>query len=241
MSEDLKDSIADVCELERRIGYPFEDRRLLELALTHPSFKNEHPEVREHNQRLEFLGDAVLELIVGEMLFKAVPDASEGQLTRLKASLVSTKSLASVAKKLGLFEFVRVGRGARKKDEAHEKEKVLCACLEAIVGAVFVDGGFDEARRCVIALFGSEIEDVLGRRDAKDPKSLLQEVVQRKWQELPVYRLVKRDGPPHAPTHVVEVLLPDGSAFRGEGRSRKEAETKAAEAAINGISGTRFD
>jgi len=237
MSDETRGYGLDVCELEQRLGYSFKDKKVLELALTHPSFKNEHPEVSEHNQRLEFLGDAVIELIVGEALFRALPDAGEGRLTRLKASLVSTKRLASIARSVELFGFIRAGEGAKKMDAVQEKERVLCACLEAVIGAIFLDGGFDEARRCVTRLFASDIEEVLSRQDEKDPKSLLQEVVLQKWQRLPLYRLVSSSGPSHAPIHVVEVSLPDGSLFHGEGRSKKEAEMRAAEAATNAING----
>jgi len=237
MSEKLEDCVADVSELERRLGYTFVNKELLELALTHPSFKNEHPEVRGHNQRLEFLGDAVLELVVAERLFLALPEVSEGRLTRLKASLVSMKRLAHVAKKLELFEFVKVGKGAKKMDAVLERERVLCACLEAVIGAVFVDGGYEAVKRCVTSLFAQEIEDTLARQDEKDAKSFLQEIVQKRWKRAPLYRLIRREGPSHAPTHFAEVLLPDGSVFQGRGRSKKEAEGMAAAMAIKAIVG----
>jgi ribonuclease-3 len=213
----------------------------LEEALTHPSFTNEQPDAGAHNQRLEFLGDAVLAVCVSEMLMEAFGDAGEGELTVMRAALVNTESLAARARDLGIAAALRVGRGADAAGERH-RPGVLADALEAVLGAVFVDFGLDAARAVSRRVLAGPIAALLDAGGMeRDPKSRLQELVQARGLGTPRYRVVEERGPPHDRTFAVEVevqlgALPAGPPDRmtacGEGRSKKLAEQEAARVAL---------
>ncbi len=215
--------------LEARLGASFADPGLLDVALTHRSFAYEH-DVQETNERLEFLGDAILNLCVTDLLYERFPEHLEGDLAKLRASLVSEPALAEVAAELDLGPAIRLGRGERLSGGA-TKPSIMADAMEAVLGAVYLDGGIEGVRHSVKKLFGSRIEAAAGREIPKDAKTRLQEIVTRKHGILPRYR-VTGSGPDHAKRFKAEVFVQDEFHGRGEGRSKKEAEQAAAAEAL---------
>ncbi len=200
-------------------------------ALTHPSFANERKSgPRVDYQRLEFLGDAVLQLVVSDALFRRYPEAAEGELSRMRASIVRTESLAEFARSVKLGEALRVGRGAESSGD-REQAPVLADAFEAVIGAVFHDAGF-EAARSLIERFVAAAVDERARLRGRDPKSALQERTQSGGNDPIVYRVVETSGPGHRPEFVVEVALGDRVLGQGRGSSKKLAEQAAAEVAL---------
>lgn len=216
---------------EERLGHRFADRSLLVRALTHTSWRNEEADCDADNQRLEFLGDAVLELVVSELLFVRFPDQGEGDLTRHRASLVRADRLAEHARALHIGEVLRLGRGERRSGGA-EKESILSDAYEAVIGAVFLDGGLDAARACVASHVDGLFPDDVDVTPPQDAKSRLQEEVQGRHRLTPRYALVEGRGPDHDKTFVVRVQVPGVVEAVGEGRSKKEAAQAAAAAAF---------
>jgi len=207
-------------------GYRFKDEALLENALTHSSYLHEHPEEAARDfERLEFLGDAVVDLVVGEELYRRFPDATEGELTALRAALVSSAALADVGKSLGLPERARLGRG---EEETGGRLRVgLAASLyESVVGAIYLEGGLDEARALVRRTMGVAIA-ATASAPPKSPKTLLQEWAQAGHHPLPIYRTLGVSGPEHRRDFVVEVEA-GGSLALGSGTSKRAAEESAA-------------
>jgi ribonuclease-3 len=223
---------ARVDRLEERIGYRFRTSRLLDEALTHRSFVNESAgdEVRD-NQRLEFYGDAVIGFVVSGLLYERFPSSREGELTRLRASLVDEERLASIAADLDLGSFLRLGRGEDRAG-GRRRRSLLADAYEALVAAVCIDGGEAAARGMVERHFLPLLDSVRGEAGARDYKSLLQEQIQARGAAPPVYRLRECRGPSHAPLFQVEVLVDGRVAAVGEGKSKKEAEQEAARAAL---------
>lgn len=231
-----------ILQLLSIIGHEFKQVKLLELALTHSSYANERSQAGEHiesNERMEFLGDAVLDLCVSEELYRRFPGAPEGQLTKLRARLVSEASLAEVARELGLHKIIRLGRGEASQG-GRERAALLCDATEAVLGAVFLDGGFAAACACVRRILadrwpaGAEVIRV------KDPKSRLQELTQGRFKARPVYRLLRSEGPDHAKVFTVCVTLPDGTEIVSGGASLKKAEQMAATMALQSL-GAQLD
>ena len=208
--------------LQRRIGYRFSDDTLLARALTHRSFG------ADHNERLEFLGDAVLSLAVSGLLFERFGGSDEGDLTRVRAHLVREDSLHRVALQLGLPDVLRLGEGEARGGGA-QRASILADALEAVIGATFLDGGFDAARALVHGLFGEVIKTTDVASWSKDAKTELQEWLQARRLPVPTYRISATRGQAHAQTFEVECLVPALSLTeRGEGRSRRVAEQEAA-------------
>lgn len=220
-------------ELEERLGYRFENRDLLVQALTHTSFANERG-LAEHNQRLEFLGDSVLGLIAADWLYRSRPQAPEGELTLAKSQVVNDEALARRARELGLGSALRLGRG-EERSGGRAKPSLLACALEAVIGAVFVDGGVEAARSLVEPWVESEAAQAL---DLPDAKSDLQERLQARGLPPPVYRHVGREGPDHAPVFHVECRIEDRVAAEASGRSKKAAESRAAAKALAELGGT---
>jgi ribonuclease III len=214
---------------EQKLGVSFKDAGLFELALTHRSFAYENDLV-DTNERLEFLGDAILNLCVTDLLYAKFPQYLEGDLAKLRASLVSEPALAEVATELDLGHAIKLGRGESQSGGRH-KPSIKADALEAVIGAVYIDGGISGVRRLVKRLFGSRIEAAVGQEIPKDAKTRLQEVVTRKHGILPRYRVVG-SGPDHAKRFRAEVFVMDDSCGVGEGRSKKEAEQAAAAEAL---------
>ncbi len=221
--------------IEEVLGHRFHDRALLQVALTHPSYCNEEQAVLPDNQRLEFLGDAVVNLAVAEAFHERLPDADEGRLTRARAHAVRREALAEAARRLQLGAHLRLGRGARNQDRASGQDSVLCAAFEAVAGAIFLDAGFEAARTFVLRHLDFAMSDLALDVEVKDAKTALQEACQATGQSPPRYRVTSRTGPDHAPRFEVEVTLPDGRSWRGKGRSRREAERDAAREALQGL------
>jgi len=215
--------------LQEAISYRFGQVKLLGMALTHSSFANERG--CGHNERLEFLGDAVLELAVSEELFNRFPDAPEGVLTKLRARLVSMPSLAELAKALNLEAYIYLGKGEESQG-GRGRDSLLSDAIEAVLGAVFVDGGFEAAKSVVRTLFASRWPEEEEPTKARDFKSRLQELTQRDHKSRPIYRLLGSFGPEHEKLFEVELLLPDGATILANGPSVKKAEQTAARKAL---------
>lgn len=211
-------------EVEKRIAYRFRDLGKLEQALTHSSaIDGRGPRVSE---RLEFLGDSVTGLIISELLYCAYPDENEGRLSKFRAALVSTTNFARMARHCGFDLHLRLGKG-EEKTGGRGKESILADVFEAVIGSVFLDGGYEAARRVVAELFESQVEDV-SERATTDAKTDLQERCQEMFRETPVYRVVSEEGPDHAREFVVEAVLGENVLARGRGRSKRAAEQAAA-------------
>ena len=218
-------------DLEKALGYSFRDKTLLVNAMTHTSFANECPQAAcPHNERLEFLGDAVLDLVVSEYLMEALPVSNEGELSRLRADVVAMPSLAGLASKLGVGPNLLLGKGEFGSG-GREKPGLLADALEALLGAVFIDGGYEAAKAVVLPL----VVPLLSQASAdagQDHKSRLQEILQASRKELPVYKVTGTSGPDHDPVYLVEVLIGDRVYGTGEGRTKKTAEQNAAQATL---------
>jgi len=215
--------------LQRRIGHRFTDPRLLARALTHRSFG------ADHNERLEFLGDAVLSLAVSHLLFERFGGSDEGDLTRVRAHLVREDSLHKMALQLGLPEVLNLGEGEARGGGA-QRASILADALEALIGATFLDGGFDAARALVQGLFGEVIATTDVASWSKDAKTELQEWLQARRLPVPVYRILATRGQAHAQTFEVECAVPALSlAESGEGRSRRVAEQEAARRMLDAL------
>ncbi|ALO46248.1 ribonuclease III [Pseudohongiella spirulinae] len=217
-------------QLEKRLAYHFEDSALLRLALTHRSAG------AEHNQRLEFLGDAGLGMIMADLLYQQWPDSPEGSLSQLRASLVNQQTLAAVARELNLGDYLTLGLGERKSG-GRQRDSILADAMEAVIGAVFLDGGFDRCRQCVAHLFASRLEQTVPA-DSKDAKTRLQELMQARGLPLPDYTVKNIDGAEHQQQFQVTCQLALLShAVSGSGRSRKLAEQQAASKALQQLAG----
>ncbi|MHC1700177.1 MAG: ribonuclease III [Humidesulfovibrio sp.] len=217
--------------VQEDIHYRFRQVKLLELALSHSSWANERGCPAESNERLEFLGDAVLELCVSQESYLRYPDADEGLLTKVRSRLVKTATLAEVARSLGLDRSLCLGRGEETQG-GRERDSLLADALEALFGAVFLDGGFDAARELVLRLIGPRFPGTAAAPPAKDYKSRLQEITQETHRERPRYILAESSGPEHSKVFAVEAVLPDGARFRAEAGSLKKAEQAAAALAL---------
>ncbi len=217
--------------LTDRLGHRFQNPRLFEEALTHKSYLNECPgPERRDNERLEFLGDAVLDLVISELFLSRFPDAPEGELSKLKARTVSEAALSQVARRLDLGRALVLGRG-EDLTGGRDKPSLLADALEAVIAAVFLDGGLAAARQVVLAAF-TDLFDHLGRSDAADHKTELQELCQRDFAVLPVYRVLQESGPDHHKQFDVELTIRGEAYGMGTGRSKKEAEQQAAKTAL---------
>ncbi len=223
-------------ELEQEIGTDFHNKDLLQEALTHRSYLNENPGWQyDNNERLEFLGDAVLELIVTEELFKLLPDKEEGELTAYRASLVNYKMLGRVAEQIGLARRLLVSKGEAKDfGKAKGHESIMADAVEAIIGAVYLDAGFAAAKQFIARFIFPNIEEVL-RSGGKDPKSLVQEIAQEKLKLTPTYKVISETGPAHERVFKVGLYFGEELQAEGEGGSKQEAEINAAEKALAGL------
>ncbi|MCL1795333.1 MAG: ribonuclease III [Clostridia bacterium] len=220
----------EVQALMQALGHVFRDSGLLCLALTHPSATNRGG--KENNQRLEFLGDAVLQLCVSEALFSRYPQKDEGSLTRLRAAIVREESLADAARRISLGEYLRFDHGEAMSG-GRDKSSVLADALEAVLAAIYLDAGIDAARKACIRVLG----DFSGVRTAHDWKSSLQEKEQADGHDAPVYRVVSEEGPPHARVFYVEAQLQNGARGVGRGLTKKQAEQEAAHAVMEAGTG----
>lgn len=220
-------------ELQERIGHRFRDSSLLERSLTHKSYANEN-KVPSHNERMEFLGDSVLNLIVSEYLMNACPASNEGDLSRLRAAIVSEPALAFVAREIGLGPFILLGRG-EEQTGGRDKDSLLADCLEALTASVYLDAGKDLAQAFILRFFEEGIKRTCTSGGSFDYKTRLQELCQERLKQLPDYRIASETGPDHQKEFTVEVLVKGALCGTGTGRSKKEAEQRAAKEALQRV------
>ncbi len=223
----MASSPADLTHLQNELGYSFSDTDLLTRALTHVSYGRGKQD--GHNETLEFLGDAVLDLAVSDLLMRRFPEKTEGDLSKMRASLVNAAALAEKATQLNLGESLRMGKG-EERSGGRTKQSILAGVFEALLGAVYWDGGYEPARRIVERYFASDIQE--GAPEQQDYKTRLQEISQMLFHEPPVYKLVAESGPDHEKRFVTEIFVGGKVLGRGEGKSKKQAEQEAARQAL---------
>ena len=218
--------------LQRRLGVEFRDRNLLAVALTHRSTANERPEeALEDNERLEFLGDAILGAIVADELYRAFPTAPEGSLTVMRAELVREGGLARWARRFELGDYLVLGKGEEQRG-GRERDALLASAFEAVIGALYLDQGHEAAQRLIAGLVANDLPGLSPSALAQDPKSELQNRVQARFHSLPSYRVVSIEGPEHRPIFTIEVSAEGGLFGTGTGGSKQAAEQEAARAAL---------
>lgn len=221
-----------VAAFQKRAGIAFKDSEFLENAFTHRSYLNEgHPGSREHNERLEFLGDAVLELAVTDHLYRQYPAHTEGDLTSYRAALVNAVTLGGIAEELGMNECLLLSKG-ESKDTGRARATILANTFEAVVGALYMDQGFAPANDFIFRHVMSHLEEVLAKGAFRDPKSVFQEHAQAAHGMTPKYAVVSAEGPDHDKHFVVSVSVGDNVIAEGEGKSKQEAEQEAAKKAL---------
>ena len=212
--------------LERKLGYTFKDRSLLELALTHRSFKG------KNNERLEYLGDAILGYVIAEQLYLRFPHFKEGQLSRLRARLVKGVTLAEIAREFGLGDYLKLGPGELKSG-GFRRESILADAVESVIGATYLDSGHDVAKQMVLSWYEERLSSPELETTEKDSKTQLQELLQAKKQDLPTYEVLRTEGEAHAQTFYIRCTIPaEGISIETSGSSRRNAEQDAAKLAI---------
>jgi len=221
----------NISELEKNIHYTFADIHYLHMALCHSSYINEQTdETLMDNEKLEFLGDAVLSLSAGHMLMDHFPDLNEGDLSRMRASLVNETRLASIARSIHLGKFLKLGKG-EIQTQGHEKNSILADAYEALIAAVYLDKGFDEAFQLVKSHFSPLLQAIAKPAANMDYKSRLQEIAQVSQKSIPAYQIIEESGPDHDKTFVAQLRL-KGFITQGTGKSKKMAEQEAAKQAL---------
>ncbi len=224
--------MADLAALGEKLGIRFNEPSLLEQALVHSSYVNENTSSASvSNERLEFLGDAVLGMIFAEKLYQDHPEISEGEMTKLRSYLVCRDTLAGVAEAIGLGEYIYLGKG-EESNGGRRKPTNLADTLEAVIAAVFLDQGLEATRGFILRLFNAELARLASQGVAADYKSQLQQLAQARQQEIPLYHIIETTGPDHDRRFAIEVSLGDTVLGRGSGKSKKLAETEAAREAL---------
>ena len=229
--------VAGAARLADRIGITSSDPALLAQALVHGSYLHEHPDAaRGNNERLEFLGDSVVNLVISEALYARHPDDDEGELSARRAAIVSTQGLASLALRIGLGEDLLLGEGEHQRG-GRTRPSVLASTFEAVAGAVFLSSGYARTRTWLVRLAGPELRNEASLKSLKSPKSRLQELIQQERRERPAYHVVETSGPDHERSFLVEVRLGDVVLGTGSGASLRVAETAAASRALEALAG----
>jgi ribonuclease-3 len=224
--------LAELAVLQEILGVSFKDLARLEQALVHSSYINENPDFAPtSNERLEFLGDAVLGLVVAEKLYQDLPSFTEGEMTKLRAALVRRDTLARAARAISLGDYLYLGKG-EEASGGRRKPVNLAGALEAVIAAIFLDQGSATAKNFILRLFNKELQKVVSQGAGVDYKSQLQELIQAKEQQTPAYYVIEAKGPDHDRRFTVEVRAGDTVLGRGSGKSKKEAETEAARSAL---------
>ena len=224
--------MAGLSEFQEKIGVHLDNPSLLKQALVHTSYTNENPGLSQsHNERLEYLGDAVLGLIIAEKLYHDFPTSSEGEMTILRSALVRRDTLARIAEEIKLGDYLYVGKG-EEKSGGRLNSANLAGAIEAVIAAVFLDQGWNGAKDFIIRIFGQEVERLAGEGVSIDYKSRLQEAAQGQQQPIPAYHLIAESGPDHDKYFTVEVSINNVIMGTGSGKNKKLAETKAAQTAL---------
>jgi ribonuclease-3 len=224
--------MTDINQAELALNLIFADKALLQRALTHRSYINENPDYPlEDNERLEFLGDAILDFITGEYLYHHFPEMPEGYLTNLRSALVRTETLAEFAANLNLGDFLFLGKG-EEEGGGRRRKAILCDAFEAVIGALYLEQGLEPTRQFIQKMIEPALQEILNADSQKDAKSLLQEVAQSAFQLTPTYRTIKEEGPDHAKKFTVEALIGPRSYGTGCGFSKQAAAQAAAEQAL---------
>lgn len=219
------------------INYTFKDEKLISTALSHSSYANEHKnEGVECNERLEFLGDAILGFVVGEYIYKKFKLWPEGKLTKLRASVVCENMLSKKGREMGINNALKLGRG-EEHTGGRERNSIIADAVESVIGAIYLDGGMEPARKFILDMLTCEIEEISSTVHVLDAKTTLQEIIQRNSQEPIEYKIIGESGPAHCKSFAVEVCHKNKILGRGKGHSKKEAEQKAAMEAINLLTG----
>lgn len=225
-------------DFQTAIGVEFKDSSLLERAFIHRSYLNEHPKLGlEHNERLEFLGDAVLELVVTDFLYRNYPNA-EGDLTNWRSALVKTESLAAVAEKLGIAAFFKLSRG-EAKGNARSHALISANAVEAVIGAIYLDQGYEAARVFIADHIISRLEEILATGSWMDPKSKFQELAQDQFGLTPSYKVLEESGPDHDKVFTIGVYVGDKLFGKGEGSSKQAGQQVAAQAALKKLTSSK--
>jgi len=233
-----KERLKKLKYLERLVGHRFKNKAILNQALTHKSYANEKDKVSSgDNERLEFLGDSVLGIVISKVLYAECPDNDEGILTRYKSQLVSGSTLGRIAKNLKIGDFLLLGKGEEASGGRKHASNLLCA-LEAIIGALYLDGDLRVAARFIDKVFKSEIELVKEGKGSKDYKSVLQQLALKKFKTMPSYKIISEIGPDHKKHFIVEVLISGKRYGIGSGYNKKSAEQASAKEALSALEGT---
>jgi ribonuclease III len=227
----VEELIAHIPTIEEKINYTFKDKQLLILSFVHRSFFNEHRDlVQQHNERLEFLGDSVLGLIISDYLYEQLPLESEGFLSHLRSHIVEASSCAQLLNQLSIAQYVLLGRGERMND-GRGRETILADLFEALIGAIYLDSNLDSAKTFFFSHFSPQIQEHL-RKPLRNWKAELQDYSQKKYQKPPAYKILKESGPDHSKVFHVVACIDEEEVGEGTGSSKKEAEQAAAEDAL---------
>jgi ribonuclease-3 len=219
----------DFAKLESKLGLKFKNQEMLKQALVHRSYLNEHPDFKlDHNERLEFLGDAVLEIVVTEYLFRHFPTTPEGDLTNWRASLVNAKMLSQIADEIGLDNFLYLSRGEAKDSNTKARQYILANAVEAVIGAIYLDLGIVSSRKFIKELIITKLDEILEKHLYLDPKSKFQEKAQELFGVTPHYKVLSEEGPDHAKVFEVGLYLNEELIATGTGSSKQEAQIEAA-------------
>lgn len=227
----IEDILQKAPEIEGRLGYNFTDRSLLALAFVHRSYVNENKDANEHNERLEFLGDSILGMLVAEYLYRYLPGTPEGELSHLRSRLVEASSCVQYVQQLEVEKYLLLGKGERMND-GRGRESILADLFEAIIGAIFLDGGLPAAKAFLFKNFSAKIDAIL-KTPLKNWKALLQDFCQKNYQQTPQYVVLEAKGPDHSKIFKVAVVINNKEMGAGAGASKKEAQQAAAEAALH--------
>lgn len=222
----------DFTEFEKNTGFTFNDKNLLKQAFTHRSYINENPGAQlEHNERLEFLGDAVMELVVTDFLYHKYPEKPEGELTSFRAALVNTQSISKAAQSINANDYLLLSKG-EAKDQGKARQYILANTFEAIIGAIYLDQGYDKADAFIKQVLLPYLDEVVANRLWQDNKSYFQERAQESTGITPNYQVLDESGPDHDKQFTVGIFLEKKQVAKGAGRSKQEAEQEAAKAAL---------
>ncbi len=223
--------IREFKSFEDKIGFVFTDKVLLQLAFTHRSFVNENRQLTEHNERLEFLGDAVLELVVTEHLFNKYKNKAEGELTAVRAALVNTQSISKAAQKLGMNDYLLLSKG-ESNDTGRARQYILANTFEAFIGALHLDQGYNASSKFIADNLFDKVDEIVEKKLWQDPKSKLQELAQEHMSITPSYKSLSEKGPDHNKIFTVGVMFDDVEISQGSGKSKQEAQQDAAQKAL---------